>query len=54
MPSEMVGAKANLGCLIINSQYTFLMPQMWGIISITMIGLAFNAVLEALERRFMR
>jgi NitT/TauT family transport system permease protein len=53
--SEMVGAKAGLGYLIINSQYSFLIPQMYfGIIGITAIGLAFNAVLEALERRFMR
>jgi NitT/TauT family transport system permease protein len=53
--SEMVGAKAGLGYLIINSQYSFLIPQMYfGILGITVIGLAFNAVLEALERRFMR
>ncbi|MGY4402541.1 ABC transporter permease [Bradyrhizobium sp. USDA 3315] len=52
--SEMVGAKAGLGYLIINSQYSFLIPQMYfGIIGITVIGLAFNAVLEALERRLM-
>ena len=53
--SEMVGAKAGLGYLIINSQYSFLIPQMYfGILGITVIGLAFNAALEALERRFMR
>jgi NitT/TauT family transport system permease protein len=53
--SEMVGAKAGLGYLIINSQYSFLIPQMYfGILGITVIGLAFNAVLEALERHFMR
>ncbi|WP_354202818.1 ABC transporter permease [Bradyrhizobium sp. JR4.1] len=53
--SEMVGAKAGLGYLIINSQYSFLIPQMYfGILSITLIGLAFNAILEALEQRFMR
>lgn len=41
--------------LIINSQYSFLIPQMYfGILAITVIGLAFNAVLGALERRFMR
>jgi NitT/TauT family transport system permease protein len=52
--SEMVGAKAGLGYLIINSQYSFLIPQMYfGILAITAIGLAFNAVLEALERHFM-
>ena len=53
--SEMVGAKAGLGYLIINSQYSFLIPQMYfGILGITVIGLTFNAILEALERRFMR
>jgi NitT/TauT family transport system permease protein len=53
--SEMVGAKAGLGYLIIYSQYSFLIPQMYfGILGITVIGLTFNAILEALERRFMR
>jgi NitT/TauT family transport system permease protein len=53
--SEMVGAKAGLGYLIIYSQYSFLIPQMYfGILGITVIGLAFNAVLEALERRLTR
>jgi NitT/TauT family transport system permease protein len=53
--SEMVGAKAGLGYLIIYSQYSFLIPQMYfGIVGITVIGLVFNAILEALERYFMR
>jgi NitT/TauT family transport system permease protein len=53
--SEMVGAKAGLGYLIIYSQYSFLIPQMYfGILGITVIGLTFNAILEALERHFMR
>jgi NitT/TauT family transport system permease protein len=53
--SEMVGAKAGLGYLIIYSQYSFLIPQMYfGILGITVIGLLFNAVLESLERRLMR
>jgi NitT/TauT family transport system permease protein len=53
--SEMVGAKAGLGYLIIYSQYSFLIPQMYfGILGITVLGLAFNAVLEALEWHFMR
>ncbi|SFN63878.1 NitT/TauT family transport system permease protein [Bradyrhizobium sp. Rc3b] len=53
--SEMVGAKAGLGYLIINSQHSFLIPQMYfGILGITVIGLVLNAVLEALERRVMR
>ncbi|MET4070786.1 NitT/TauT family transport system permease protein [Bradyrhizobium sp. S3.2.6] len=53
--SEMVGAKSGLGYLIINSQYSFLIPQMYfGILGITVIGLVFNAIIEALERRLMR
>jgi NitT/TauT family transport system permease protein len=53
--SEMVGAKSGLGYLIINSQYSFLIPQMYfGILGITVIGLVFNAILETLERRLMR
>jgi NitT/TauT family transport system permease protein len=53
--SEMVGAKAGVGYLIIYSQYSFLIPQMYfGILGITVIGLTFNAVLEALEGRLMR
>lgn len=53
--SEMVGAKAGLGYLVIYSQYSFLIPQMYfGIITITVIGLAINFGLESLERRFTR
>lgn len=53
--SEMVGARSGLGYLIINSQYSFLIPQMYfGILGITVIGLAFNAILEAIERHFMQ
>ncbi|HTO62693.1 MAG TPA: ABC transporter permease [Bradyrhizobium sp.] len=53
--SEMVGAKAGLGYLIIYSQYSFLIPQMYfGILAITVIGLSFNALLETLERYLMR
>ncbi len=53
--SEMVGAKAGLGYLIIYGQYSFLIPQMYfGILAITTMGLTFNAVLEALERRLTR
>lgn len=51
--AEMVGAKAGLGYLIIYSQYNFQIPEMFlGIISITAVGLSFNAFLLALERRF--
>jgi NitT/TauT family transport system permease protein len=47
--SEMVGAKSGLGYLIINSRYSFLIPKIYfGILGITVIGLVFNAILEAL------
>jgi NitT/TauT family transport system permease protein len=53
--SEMVGAKAGLGYLIIYGQYSFLIPQMYfGILAITTMGLTFNSALESLERRFTR
>jgi NitT/TauT family transport system permease protein len=53
--SEMIGAKAGLGFLIISSQFSFQIPQMYfGILGITAIGLVFNAVLERLERRITR
>lgn len=53
--SEMVGAKAGLGYLIIYGQYSFLIPQMYfGVLSITTIGLMSNYGLEALERRLTR
>lgn len=53
--SELVGAKAGLGYLIVYGQYNFLIPQMYfGVLSITAIGLLANYGLEALERRFTR
>ncbi|GHH27546.1 ABC transporter permease [Lentzea cavernae] len=51
--AEMVGAKAGLGYLINASQYNFAIPQMYaGIITLSAIGVLFNQVLVALERRF--
>ncbi|GAA0678740.1 ABC transporter permease [Kitasatospora atroaurantiaca] len=51
--AEMVGAKAGLGYLINASQFNFAIPQMYaGIVSISVIGVAFNQLLVALERRF--
>ncbi|MFJ1701806.1 ABC transporter permease [Kitasatospora sp. NPDC088346] len=51
--AEMVGAKAGLGYLINASQYNFAIPQMYaGIVTISVIGVAFNQLLVALERRF--
>ncbi len=51
--TEMVGAKAGLGYLILNSQYNFQIPQMYaGILTVSAIGVAFNYLLLSLERRF--
>ncbi|MFG3049327.1 ABC transporter permease [Kitasatospora sp. NPDC048239] len=51
--AEMVGAKAGLGYLINASQYNFAIPQMYaGIVTISLIGVVFNQLLVALERRF--
>jgi NitT/TauT family transport system permease protein len=51
--AEMVGAKAGLGYLINASQFNFAVPQMYaGIVTISVIGLVFNQLLVALERRF--
>ncbi|NGO75667.1 ABC transporter permease [Streptomyces sp. YC504] len=51
--AEMVGAKAGLGYLVNASQFNFAIPQMYaGIITISAIGVAFNQLLVAIERRF--
>lgn len=51
--TEMVGAKAGLGYLILNSQFNFQIPQMYaGILTVSVIGVAFNYALLGLERRF--
>ncbi|MFF9869480.1 ABC transporter permease [Streptomyces sp. NPDC013953] len=50
--AEMIGAKAGLGYLINASQYNFAITQMYaGIITISAIGVVFNQLLVALERR---
>ncbi|WP_222623203.1 ABC transporter permease [Streptomyces sp. ISID311] len=50
--AEMIGAKAGLGYLINASQYNFAIPQMYaGIVTISVIGVAFNQLLLAVERR---
>jgi len=50
--AEMVGAKAGLGYLINTSQYNFAIPQMYaGIVTISVIGVVFNQLLVAVERR---
>jgi NitT/TauT family transport system permease protein len=51
--AEMVGAKAGLGFLINSSQNNFAIPNMYaGILTISVIGIAVNAALVALERHF--
>lgn len=50
--AEMIGAKAGLGYLINASQFNFAIPQMYaGIVTISVIGVAFNQLLVAVERR---
>lgn len=53
--AEMIGATAGLGFLINYSQYNFLIPQMYAaILTTSLVGLAVNYGLVALERRFSR
>jgi NitT/TauT family transport system permease protein len=53
--AEMVGAKAGLGYLIVNSQMSFLIPDMYaGILTVSVLGLLVNTLLVALERHFSR
>jgi NitT/TauT family transport system permease protein len=53
--TEFVGAKAGLGYLIISSENNFQIPEMYaGILTISVIGVAFNYALVLLERRFSR
>lgn len=53
--AEMVGAKAGLGYLIVNAQMSFLIPDMYaGILTVSILGLAVNVLLVALERHFSR
>ena len=52
---EMFGSKAGLGYLIIYSQYSFEIPQMFvGILIMTVLGLAFNYGLLAVEKHFTK
>jgi NitT/TauT family transport system permease protein len=51
--AEMVGAKAGLAFLINSSQYNFAIPDMYaGILTLSVIGVLFNLLLLAVERRF--
>ncbi|MET0952047.1 MAG: ABC transporter permease [Aeromicrobium sp.] len=53
--AEMIGATAGLGFLINYSQFNFLIPKMYAaIITTSLLGVAVNYGLVALERRFSR
>ncbi|WP_433207849.1 ABC transporter permease [Nocardia sp. CA-107356] len=53
--AEMVGARAGLGYLITAAQQNFQIPNMYaGILAISLLGLTFNGVVVALERRLSR
>jgi NitT/TauT family transport system permease protein len=53
--AELVGATQGLGFLINYSQMNFLIPKMYAaILTTTLLGLAVNYALVALERRFSR
>ena len=53
--AEMAGAKSGLGYLINTSQYNFQVPEMYaGIVTIALLGLAFNHVLVTVEGRLSR
>lgn len=53
--AEMVGAKAGLGYLITAAQLNFQIADMYaGIITIALVGLVFNGILQAIERRLSR
>ncbi|MFC8045507.1 ABC transporter permease [Nocardia sp. NPDC057353] len=55
LAAEMVGARAGLGYLITAAQQNFQIPNMYaGILAISLLGLTFNGLLVALERRFSR
>jgi NitT/TauT family transport system permease protein len=53
--AEMIGATAGLGFLINYAQFNFLIPKMYAaIITTSLLGVAVNYGLVALERRFSR
>ncbi|MFP5070751.1 ABC transporter permease [Pseudonocardia nantongensis] len=53
--AELTGAKAGLGYLITAAQYNFQIPQMYaGILTISLLGLALNQLLVAVEHRLTR
>ncbi len=50
--AEMIGAKSGLGFLIINSQYDFMIPEMYAAIAtLAILGLVLNYTLVWMEKR---
>ncbi len=50
--AEMIGAKSGLGFLIINSQYNFMIPEMYAaIVTLVLLGLILNYALVWLEKK---
>ncbi|MFQ6051144.1 MAG: ABC transporter permease [Candidatus Hydrothermarchaeota archaeon] len=53
--TEMIGARAGLGFLILDAEYAFQTEKMFaGIFTIGMIGFIFNEIMLAIERRTTR
>ncbi|MGV9666641.1 ABC transporter permease [Nocardia niigatensis] len=53
--AEMFGARSGLGYLITAAQQNFQIPDMYaGIVAIALVGLVYNGVLVAIERRLSR
>ncbi|MET8430308.1 ABC transporter permease [Nocardia sp. NPDC004860] len=53
--AEMFGARSGLGYLITAAQQNFQIPDMYaGIVAIALVGLTYNGVLVAIERRLSR
>ncbi len=53
--AEMIGAKSGLGFLIINSQYNFMIPEMYAaIVTLVVLGLVLNYALVLLEKKATR
>jgi sulfonate transport system permease protein len=53
--AEMIGANSGLGFQVMNAQYNFQIPLMFGaILLLAALGLAANAILETLQKRLCR
>ena len=53
--AEMIGANSGLGFQVMNAQYNFQIPLMFGaILMLAALGLVANAILETLQKRLCR